>query len=364
MYEERTRMFTLQYTSSLSELEDYLDAQLKKYIQRKEFENIWAFKMKSYYEKELRLLRKQIYDSPQILKELCFMAFLGYLTKKKNVAVSNIVIQCPFVLHLLGVTFCDEFEEEFIVKSIYPKGKINAVAYYVDEKFFECTQKDIDMFLKQTNHIAVWVGDSDITKAPVKLKVIPIELADLYYGNNCAREESSIEICPGEVYDFFSIQNERRDLSETERQAIVDYRNQETTLETVIQVLASSIINYFSPSVCSYYEIMEQLGDNVYSREELYDYFLENGMTEERASYWAEEIRKGKLGWKIRDYKISYEDYMELYNVIGLERLNLYSRIRHLPARGSVLEKFHRLIAQTDLTDIIDDSNEKIGKSV
>ena len=74
-------MFTLKYKSSLPELKKYLDEQLKKYIQRKSLDEEHAFRVKHHYDEERRLLIEHVYGSPQKLKEMCFMAFLGHLAK-------------------------------------------------------------------------------------------------------------------------------------------------------------------------------------------------------------------------------------------------------------------------------------------
>lgn len=98
---------------------------------------------------------------------------------------------------------------------------------------------------------------------------------------------------------------------------------------------------------------MKNFGDNVYSREALYKYLLEHRIKEEKALYWTEIIRKGTLERKLREHKISYHDYAELYLAIGKERIDLFCNAHYMPSCWSVIEKFYRITAKKQTGRII-----------
>ena len=369
-------MFTLKYTSSLPELQKYLDEQLEEYIQKKSLDEEQAFRVKLHYDEERRLLIEHVYGSPQKLKEMCFMAFLGHLAKEKKIKVSNVVTQCPFMLHLLGVVSYDIFGETHCVEDmfllnynndLYPKGKINSTNYYVGENFYEVCKEDIKRFLDQSGYICMWEGkapvcsDSALNREPAGIVVFPEEnnlskyvdkFGTLYDGTDCILEETSLDLYPqGQFYQFYSMKQERWELSEEESQIIEAYEKQEVDKETVIRVLASGMIN--SGYASHYRDVMENFQDNIYSREALYGYLTENQMYEEQALYWTELIRRGTLKRKLQRQEISYSDYTELYLAIGKEKIDLFSHVRYLPSCWSVLEKFYRLIGQKDTGKVI-----------
>lgn len=362
-------MFTLKYTSSLPELKKYLDEQLKKYIQRKSLDEEHAFRVKHHYDEERRLLIEHVYGSPQKLKEMCFMAFLGHLVKEKKIKVSNVVTQCPFILYLLGVVSYDAFEEECVGEELYQKGKINSTNYYVSEKFYETCKDDIKQFLDRSGYIYMWEGkppvcsDSSLNREPIGIVVFPMEqdlsehedeFGKLYDGTDCILEEDSLNLYPqGQFYQFLSMQQERWELSEEENKIIEEYTNQEADKTAVIKILASGMINSGYESCLHYYDVMENFQDNIYSREALHGHLLEHQMPEEQALYWTELIHRGALKRKLQRQEISYSDYAELYLAIGKERIDLFSNVRYMPSCWSVLEKFYRLIEQRDNGKVI-----------
>ena len=379
VYEEgRNRMFTLRYTSSLPELQKYLDEQLEEYMQKKALEEEQAFQVKLHYDEEKRWLTEHVYGSPQKLKEICFMAFLGYLAKEKKIKVSNVATQCPFILYLLGVVSYDVFEEEYYGAdlytkiygtALYSKGKINSTNYYVSENFYEICKEDIKQFLDHSGYICMWEGkapicsDSVLNREPVGIVVLSMEMdlsthidefGKLYDGTDCVLEENTLDLYPqGQFYQFLSIQQERWELSEQESRAIDAYKNQEVDKQTVIKILASGMINSGYESCSRYYDAMENFQDNIYSRESLYEYLIENQMHGEQALYWTELIRRGALKRRLQRHEISYADYADLYLAIGKERIDFFSNVRYMPSCWSVLEKFYRLTGLTDTGKVI-----------
>lgn len=359
----------LKYTSSLSELQKYLDARLAEYIKRKRLNEEETLQVERYYETEITLLVQQVSELPQMLKGMCFMAFLGHLAKVKKITVSNIVTHCPFICYLLGVVFYDVFEEEYGEEKLYPKGKINFGTYSVDENFYEVCKDDIKQFLEQSGHICVWEGqavcgsDSVLDRVPSGIVVFSeetnlseqkYEFGKLYDGQECVLEENILcSNLEGESYHFFLAQHEVWNLSKEELQIIEKYKNHEVDKITVIKVLASGVISTRYTSSLHYYDAMQNFKDNIYSREDLYQYLLKNQMNEEQALYWTDIIRKGTLGRKLRNHAISYSDYGKLYSAIGKERIDLFSNVRYIPSCWDVLEKFYRLTEKNDGRKVI-----------
>lgn len=366
-------MFALKYTSSLPELQKYLDEQLEEYMQKKALEEEQAFQVKIHYDEERRLLTEHVYGSPQKLKEMCFMAFLGYLAKEKKIKVSNVVTQCPFMLHLLGVVSYDIFEKTHCVEDmfspnynndLYPKGKINSTNYYVGENFYKVCKEDIKKFLDQSGYICMWEGmapvcsDSALNRMPVGIVVLPMEndlseyrneFGKLYDGTDCVLEENSLDLYPqGQFYQFLSMQQERWELSEEETLMLNAYKKNELDKQTVIRILASEMIN----SEPGFYDAIENF-EEIHSREALYEYLMEKQMHEEQALYWTELIRRGALKRKLQRHEISYSDYAELYIAIGKERIGMFSHVHYLPSYWSVLEKFYRLTEEKDKGKVI-----------
>ena len=175
-------MFTLKYTSSLPELQKYLDDQFEQYVRSKSLDEEQTFMVKLHFEEERRLLMRQVYGSPETLKEMCFMAFLGHLAKEKKLVVSNMVTQCPFLLYLLGVVAFDVFEEGYGgVDYLFEKSQINTTNYYVDDNFYKLARKAIDNFLDHSGYMAVWIGYTeycvghDMDREPVGVQIVPYE---------------------------------------------------------------------------------------------------------------------------------------------------------------------------------------------
>ena len=363
-------MFTLKYTSSLPELQKYLDDQFEQYVRSKSLDEEQTFMVKLHFEEERRLLMRQVYGSPETLKEMCFMAFLGHLAKEKKLVVSNMVTQCPFLLYLLGVVAFDVFEEGYGgVDYLFEKSQINTTNYYVDDNFYKLARKAIDNFLGHSGYMAVWIGYTeycvghDMDREPVGVQIVPYEsdilehkgqLGKLYDGTECILEENTLDSYQeGSIYQFLPLQHERKELSEDERLIIERYNNHDTAKSTVMNLVASGMIvsGYENPS--SYYHAMKNFGDNVYSREALYKYLLAHRIKEEKALYWTEIIRKGTLERKLREHKISYHDYAELYLAIGKERIDLFCNAHYMPSCWSVMEKFYRITAKKQTGRII-----------
>ena len=363
-------MFTLKYTSSLPELQKYLDDQFEQYVRSKSLDEEQTFMVKLHFEEERRLLMRQVYGSPETLKEMCFMAFLGHLAKEKKLVVSNMVTQCPFLLYLLGVVAFDVFEEGYGgVDYLFEKSQINTTNYYVDDNFYKLARKAIDNFLGHSGYMAVWIGYTeycvghDMDREPVGVQIVPYEsdilehkgqLGKLYDGTECILEENTLDSYQeGSIYQFLPLQHERKELSEDERLIIERYNNHDTAKSTVMNLVASGMIvsGYENPS--SYYHAMKNFGDNVYSREALYKYLLAHRIKEEKALYWTEIIRKGTLERKLREHKISYHDYAELYLAIGKERIDLFCNAHYMPSCWSVMEKFYRITEKKQTGRII-----------
>ena len=363
-------MFTLKYTSSLPELQEYLDDQFEQYVRSKSLDEEQTFMVKLPFEEERRLLMRQVYGSPETLKEMCFMAFLGHLAKEKKLVVSNMVTQCPFLLYLLGVVSFDVFEEGYGGEDyLFEKSQINTTNYYVDDNFYKLARKDIDNFLEQSGHVSIWIGhteysaDCDMDREPVGIQIVSsesdvlehkCEFGELYDGTDCILEENTMDSYrQGSIYQLLPLQHERKELSEDERLIIDRYKNHDTDKSNVMNVVASGMIvsGYETPS--SYYHAMKNFGDNVYSREALYKYLLAHRIKEEKALYWTEIIRKGTLERKLREHKISYHDYAELYLAIGKERIDLFCDVHYMPSCWSVMEKFYRITEQKHTGRII-----------
>ena len=56
---------------------------------------------------------------------------------------------------------------------------------------------------------------------------------------------------------------------------------------------------------------------------------------------------------KLREHKISYHDYAELYLAIGKERIDLFCNAHYMPSCWSVIEKFYRITAKKQTGRII-----------
>lgn len=363
-------MFTLKYTSTLPELQQYLDYQLEKYLERKALQQEQEFLVKIHYDKERKIMTEQVYGSPDKLKEMCFMAYLGYLSKQNHLKVSNMITQCPFLLYLLGVVSFDVFEEGYVgIEYLFQKSNINSTNYYVDDHFYKLARKDIGDFLEQSGYISIWIGHTEacacheIDREPVGIMIVPCEndilerkseLGVLYDGNECILEEKSLDLYQqGLLYQFLPMRQEREEMTEEELLIIEKYKNGHVDKSTVIRVLASGMIASGYEDYSGYYDVMKNLGDNIYSREDLFQYLFAHRMKEEKALYWTEIIRKGTLARKLREHQISYHDYAELYLAIGKERIDLFCQIHYMPTCWSVLEKFYRLTAQKNTGKII-----------
>ena len=253
----------------------------------------------------------------------------------------------------------DVFDEDYYRIELYSKGKINSTNYYVDKNFYEICKDDIKQFLEQSGYTCMWEGeatvcaDSVLERKPIGIVVISTEydlseykneFGKLYDGTDCILEENSLDLYPqGQFYQFFSIKQERWELSEAEKRIIEAYQNQEIDMQTGIKLLASEMISDNCELCSNHLDKMGKFQDIIYSRESLYSYLLKTQMQEEQAIYWTELIRRGTLKRKLQQREISYSDYAELYLAIGKEGIDLFSCVRYLPSWWSILERFHRL---------------------
>ena len=66
------------------------------------------------------------------------------------------------------------------------------------------------------------------------------------------------------------------------------------------------------------------------------------GMSEERAYYWAEKVRKGILMRERKTHRLSEQKYEELAGFVGEVRAEELAQISYLPSRWNVLERYYQ----------------------
>lgn len=360
----------MKYTNTYEELIEYLDAQMENYIETRSSSQDEKMMTIERYEEEKQLLEKQVNKHPETVREMWCLIFLGKMAEEKGLIIRNQMNQCPFLMYLLKVASYDVLEEGYREENyLYEKTSISAMNFYVGENFYENAKESIDNFFAQTGHIVMWVGGEklgsfyEFNREPEGIMVFPEETDVVALRNECGQlkdettcilSECALDMYDkGEWYQFIPMQSEKRRMPEEEKAIIKMYQCDKVDEETVIKVLASGLIDGFYKPTDSYYEIMEAHGDNIYSREDLYQFFLKKGFREERAYYWTEIIRKGSLGWRIEKHKLSYEDYAELHDTLGLELIKLYCNIQYLPTRWSILERFYWLVELEEKNKII-----------
>ena len=188
-------------------------------------------------------------------------------------------------------------------------------------------------------------------REPVGILVVPkendilehkSELGFLVDGSECVKEEHSLELYEcGIMYQLIPMSEVNKHMTDVEACAIKQYICGNMDKHTAIQFIASERIICSCEEEHDYYDRMKEFGDEVFSREALYEYLISCGMDAEKAWYWMEIIRKGTMERKLRHHLISYQDYTDLYLAVGEERMELFCKIHYIHSCWDVLEWFY-----------------------
>jgi len=360
----------MKYTNTYEELIEYLDAQMEAYLERKEMCEEKEQTIIGHYEEEKDVLKKQVNRFPETVRALWFLAFVGQLAKEKNVVVRNPVHQCPFMMYLLNLCSYDPFEEFVSGRQyLYPKSLITTNEHYVGNEFYAVLGKEIENYFEQTGHVVKWIGEAKdydfftdnrefagmfVFSREEDTQISRKFFGELSNGTECILEEQIPEIEQlGDVFYFYPIEAERDTRKGDVEYAVRKYYHKVITKERLLQIMASSKADGMVQPYEMYGKRMRRFGDNIYSREDLYQYILNINCDEERAAYWTELIRKGRLSWMLEERKLSYEEYAELYDIMGNERIQMYADVKYLPSRWHVLEEFYWVAEQQEESKII-----------
>ena len=360
----------MKYTNTFKELLEYLDAKMEEYLRRKSLTEVEEMLVIERYEEEKEILEQQVERFPEIIRQMWFLAFLGQMAKEQGLVIRNNVLQCPFLMYLLKVVSYDVLEEGYGEECyLYKKTNIVPVSFYVGEKFYENAKDCIEQFFRKTGHVVLWVGYSNVChdfpygREPEGIVVFPPntnisefqdECGEMYDETTCILAECAPEMYDkGEWYQFIPMQREKQEMTDEKNKIVNAYLKNKISKSRAIKMLAAGYIDGYGKSADSYFEEMEFLGDDIYFREDLWKYLMKNGLQEDRAFFWTEIIRKGTLGWRIEKQRLSYGDYVELYETIGKERIELFCHVKYLPSKWSVMERFYWLTEKDKKKKII-----------
>lgn len=175
------------------------------------------------------------------------------------------------------------------------------------------------------------------------MQKLGIECKKLYDNTICIGDEFAPELCnKGTWYRLESEFTDSLHAVGGSRESVFNCCRVENKTDALKLLAASKTVGIHRP-YNFYYEIMEESGLNIYTREDLYDHLMSMRLDEESAFYWTEMIGKGKFCRKVEANAIDYGTYIELYETWGKQILDLFTETYFLPSRWNVLEEFYRL---------------------
>lgn len=372
----------ISYTSSFEEFNLYCDELFNQYVAEKNLQGQNLLRTKIRYKEEKVELQKQVKQyGDELLKGLCMATYIGMIAHINKHRISILPMQCPFIMYLLHLSLCNVLEEGGLYENyMYSKSKMNVFNYSIDFRLYENIDAYLKLFFQSTGYTYMFVGEESryqkdarkpkgifVFKEDTNLINYVEYLGRLTDGTICILEECIPEVSREGIWYCW----EKNEFWERRDEINIKFalsRNQERTLwkdlvstrmltieeelllkrlkpmddENVVKVLAAGQTMCPWDSYNNYYEIMSESGLDIYSREDLLECLLKNGISEERAYYWAEIIRNGKFGdiTEIREECIEME--IELKGILDENVIELFKKTRYLPCKWAVLEQYKR----------------------
>lgn len=300
--------------NSYNDFENYLMYKFKAYLKNIPT-SLLQEKTTARLQEELQLLKAHIDHYPEEICGLQMVVFLGQLQEHTGILVRNKLIQCPFIMYLVGLTSYNALEKGFLEKKyLYEKSRPNLYEYYVGHDFYSKAVPLIAKHFEKYGYHFLWIDDNESTSENVQYS---LEISDCSF---ILTKNSSL-LAYSQRY-LSTLENGVQQLSSDGFYQLGKYGLIKENLYIMRTFPKQKI--YESPSV--------------YTREDLWNELIKLGMCEKRAYFWTELIRKGKLLRMIRNEEITNNELRELSLLVGENRMEHLCQIRYLPTRWGVLE--------------------------
>ncbi len=338
----------VKYTETKDNAIEYVEKRFEKYISAKTLCEKEREQTKQRFEEERDFLNRELEQYPRYVGALWMAIFLGEQTKTKNITVRNRLDQCPFIMYLLHLASYNILEGGFLKQPyLYRKSNISFFDYSVSDNFYDEMKVDIATFLTDTGYDYLWIGQestflSDARTANgfvvfskgedvISYRAYCGRLKD---GSICFLEEYLPEI-EGKCAEFRFENN--LELSVEEELFLKHFKPENR--KDMANVFAYTQIVFPCEEPDLYYQKMIAQPYPIFTREELWDLLRMKGVSEEKAYYWTEVIRKGKLKRLVKEELLSLSEWEELKEILGEELVELFCKVMYLPSKWHMLER-------------------------
>lgn len=152
-------MQRIKYTNSFKDFVQYCNEELEGYFKKKNLTEYEESRTIARYQEEIELLGTQVARHPEVEAGLWVAAFLGKLTKKTKIWIRNQVVQCPFLMFLLGLASYNVLEVGFLESYyLYGKSNVSVFDYHVDKRFYLKAKEEVEGFFRDSGYFIMWVG--------------------------------------------------------------------------------------------------------------------------------------------------------------------------------------------------------------
>lgn len=300
---------------SYNDFENYLMYKFKAYLKSKSASLLQETLTTDRFQEELQLLKSHIEHYPEEICGLQMVVFLSQLQEHTGVLIRNKLIQCPFIMYLLGLTSYNALEEGFLEeKYLYIKTRPNLYEYYVSHDFYSKAVHPIAKHFEKYGYHFLWIDSNESTSDNNQDS---LEISDCSF---ILTKDSSL------------LSNSQRYLSTLESDV------QHLSSDDFYQLEKSGLINENLYIMRTFPKQKIYESPSVYTRDDLWSELIKLGMCEERAYFWTELIRKGKLFRMIRNKEFTNNELRELSLLVGENRMEYLCQIKYLPSRWAVLE--------------------------
>ncbi len=356
----------IKYTDTKDNAIEYVEKRFEEYLSGKTFCEKERQQTKKRFEEERDFLNRKLEQYPRYVEALWMAIFLGEQIKTKDIMVRNRLDQCPFIMYLLRLASYNILEEGFLNQSyLYRKSNISFFDYSVSENFYEEMKGDMATFFADSGYDYLWIGQESVLLSDARtangLVVFPKGEDVINYraycgrlidGNICFLEEYLPEI-EDECAEFRFERNEKLSVEE---ELFLKYFKPENRKD-MANVLAYTqiVFPYEKPDV--YYQKMIAQPYPIFTREDLWNLLRMKGVFEEKAYYWTEVIRKGKLKRLVEEERLPLPEWKELNEILGEELVELFYLVMRLPSKWNVLERVCQCEKRLSL------NGEKLGRT-
>lgn len=301
--------------NSYNDFENYLINKFKIYLKGKPVLPLQEALTTERFQEELQLLKSYMNHYPEEICGLQMLVFLDRLQEHTGIVIRNKLIQCPFIMYLLGLASYNVLEEGFLEERyLYMKSSPNLYEYYVDNAFYSKAVCLIAKHFEKYGYHFLWIEDVESTFENVQ---------DFFGISDCS----------------FILTKDSSLLASSQRcLRTLENGIQNLSVEGFYQLGKAGLINENLYIMQTFPKKKIYESPSVYTRDDLWSELIKSGMCEERAYFWTELIRKGKLHRMIQKKEFTNNELKELSLLVGENRMEYLCQIDYLPSRWSVLE--------------------------